>query len=348
MAHSLLAHLYSRIRGSQEDVATISLQYLLSQSAELNKAFTTLIAAKLNVSLADRLQYKCQATGEEQERPDMAGCDKNGCEVVLCEMKFYAGLTENQPLGYLERLQKAGGHGLIFVCPKARQTNLWAKLKEVCAEQQVKTVNDNCISVDGIHMAIITWAEVLERLQMVAASSAIEYQSDIYQLQGYCAQMDSDAFIPFRAEDLSAEVARKEERYYTVIDETFDLLLADKALNAVLKGKTSSYSDGYERKMEINGLRIWLLYSRRLWMSDSSVETPFWVALGEIEQQDSEMYQKVAAKIPENKQDHTLYWLRYYALEPLQNAMLDEVCEDLKRQILEYVKLFREAESELK
>ena len=64
MAHSLLAHLYSRIRGSQEDVATISLQYLLSQSAELNKAFTTLIAAKLNVSLADRLQYKCQATGE--------------------------------------------------------------------------------------------------------------------------------------------------------------------------------------------------------------------------------------------------------------------------------------------
>ena len=83
-------------------------------------------------------------------------------------------------------------------------------------------------------------------------------------------------------------------------------------------------------------------------MSDSSVETAFWVALGEIEQQDSEMYQKVAAKIPENKQDHTLYWLRYYALEPLKNAMLDEVCEDLKRQILEYVKLFREVESELK
>ena len=71
-------------------------------------------------------------------------------------MKFYAGLTENQPLGYLERLQKAGGHGLIFVCPKARQTNLWAKLKEVCAEQQVETINDNCISVDGIHTVSYT------------------------------------------------------------------------------------------------------------------------------------------------------------------------------------------------
>ena len=32
MAKSLLAHMYSRIRGSQEDVATIALQYLVSQS----------------------------------------------------------------------------------------------------------------------------------------------------------------------------------------------------------------------------------------------------------------------------------------------------------------------------
>jgi len=30
MANSLLAHLYSHIKGSQEDVATLSLQYILS------------------------------------------------------------------------------------------------------------------------------------------------------------------------------------------------------------------------------------------------------------------------------------------------------------------------------
>lgn len=234
------------------------------------------------------------------------------------------------------------------MCPKARQTSLWAKLQELCEEQQVEAVNDNCISVNGIHLATITWAEILERLQMMAASSAIEYQSDIYQLKGYCAQMDSDAFIPFREEDLSAEVAKKEERYYTVVDETFDLLRADGALKTVVKGKATAYREGYERKMEINGLRIWLLYTRKLWSSDSSVETPFWVALGEVEQRDSEIQQKMAVRIPENKQDDTFYWLRYYALEPLQNATLDEVCEDLKQQILEYVKLFREIEEELK
>lgn len=44
MANSRLAHLYSRIRGSLEDVATVSLQYLLTQSRSLNLAFTKLIS----------------------------------------------------------------------------------------------------------------------------------------------------------------------------------------------------------------------------------------------------------------------------------------------------------------
>ena len=55
MANSLLAHLYSRIRGSQEDIATISLQYLLSQSIALNEAFTQLIETKKNCSMFVKL-----------------------------------------------------------------------------------------------------------------------------------------------------------------------------------------------------------------------------------------------------------------------------------------------------
>ena len=37
---ALLAHLYPHIRGSQEDIATLSLHYLLMQSPDLNAAFT--------------------------------------------------------------------------------------------------------------------------------------------------------------------------------------------------------------------------------------------------------------------------------------------------------------------
>ena len=52
MAQSLLAHLYSHIRGSQEDVATLSLQYILSQSEELRYGFNRLIGSKLHVDLS--------------------------------------------------------------------------------------------------------------------------------------------------------------------------------------------------------------------------------------------------------------------------------------------------------
>ena len=82
MANSLLAHMYSRIRGSQEDVATIALQYLVSQSNDLNRAFTHLLESKLQAEISESLQYTCQSVGEDRERPDMAGTDRNGNEVL--------------------------------------------------------------------------------------------------------------------------------------------------------------------------------------------------------------------------------------------------------------------------
>ena len=49
--------------------------------------------------------YECQSIGDDNERPDMSGTDSDGNEVIMCEAKFYAGLTYNQPLTYLERLR---------------------------------------------------------------------------------------------------------------------------------------------------------------------------------------------------------------------------------------------------
>ena len=177
MAHSLLAHLYSHIKGSQEDIATLSLQYLLSQSAALNEAFTSYVASILEINLGEKLKYSCQSVGENNERPDMAGANNEGKEVLLCEMKFYAALTPNQPTGYLDRLQAHDGNGLIFICPKSRKTVLWAKLKERCNGRKKEAINQNCICVDGIRMGIISWAEIIAQLNKVAAISAEEYQA---------------------------------------------------------------------------------------------------------------------------------------------------------------------------
>ena len=116
MAESLLASLYSRIKGSQEDVATASLQYILSSSEHLNKAYNKLLSNALKLDIGSDVHYTCQSVGEDKERPDMSGVDLDGNEIILCEMKFYAGLTDNQP--------KACFKGWYFL-NSSKKTSAW-------------------------------------------------------------------------------------------------------------------------------------------------------------------------------------------------------------------------------
>lgn len=344
MAYSLLAHLYPYIKGSQEDIATYSLQYLLSNSPHLNTAFTKQMANYMDIELDESLQYLCQVTGEseEQERPDMVGFDSNGKEVVLCEMKFYATLTSNQPGTYLQRLKKENGKGLMFVCPKARRTNLWAKLKELCKDMSMTTINEHCIDADGVRLAIITWGEIIDLLKQVASSVDVSFTPDVLQLEGYCNQLDSDAFIPFSSEDLSAETAKKGERYYQVVDEIIELLSADSNLETSRKGlKATGYRKGYTRSLYIDEFTVTINYDRDMWKNPKTIECPFWIAFRDHEWQQTEPICEKLKLFPEHHKEH--FWnMTFLPLVPLQNATFSEVCEDIKEQISKYLKLIRE------
>ena len=335
---ALLAHLYSHIRGSQEDIATYSLQYILSASAELNRAFTRLVSESLHCEMLAPLNYICQVSGENRERPDIAGIDTEGNEQILCEAKFYAGLTNNQPNSYLDRIIQRDGTGLLFICPEVRKAVLWDQLKELVAERNIMPISDSCLSADGVKMAIITWNEVTSILKRTAASIAIEYLSDVEQLEGYCKQMDSEAFIPFSAEDLGPEVPRKEERYYRVIDKLVEHLKSDKSLNPITKGvKVTAYRKGYGRGINIRGYWLSINYDRDLWMDASSCETPFWVAVRSGKDwKQHEYIIRALNRFPELEKG-SIWGLTYIALHPRLNGTLDEVVDDLKVQILKYI-----------
>jgi len=338
MAQSLLAHLYPYIKGSQEDIATFSLQYLLSQSSKLNAAFTKFTADIMDLDLEPRLQYLSQVTGEgeEKERPDMVGLDTEGAESVLFEMKFYASLTANQPNTYLDRLRKNYGKGLLFICPMTRKTSLWAKLQELCNDE-VTMVNKYCVTVNGIKLAITTWAEILGLLKQVASTADTAFVPDIIQLEGYCNQMDSDAFIPFTATDLSAKMAKLGERYYSIIDEVIEQLIANKSIETSKKGlKATAYRKGYTRSLYIEALTITLNYDRDMWKTPSSIETPFWLGIRNCEWDQTEPIKEYLKTIPDRKKEE--WWgMTFLAIEPPQNASFTEVCENLAQQILWHI-----------
>ena len=337
MAESLLASLYSRIKGSQEDVATVSLQYILSSSEKLNAAFNRLLSDSLKMNIDSDVHYTCQSVGEDKERPDMSGVDSDGNEVILCEMKFYAGLTDNQPNGYLNRLVSKNGKALVFVCPEARKISLWRKVTELCKEhgRSITEESDLLAKVDGIAMTIVTWSRIIDELRRVAASDAIESKSDIDQFAGFCSMMDSEAFLPYSPEDLGSINARREERNYQVIDRLFDKLVANKSIDASGKGlKASAWRGGYTRYIKVNGYCVALLYNRFAWMNKSKEDTPFWFYFSDGEWKQNEVMKNVLRGIPASEKD-TIDNKDALALHPMLHATLDEVADDMMQQILD-------------
>jgi len=340
MAQSLLAHLYSRIRGSQEDVATYSLQYILSQSETLNDSFIRLISSKLRIG-TKKMHFICQAVGENQERPDMAGIDARGSELVLGEAKFYAGLTANQPNAYLDRIIENGGLGLFFICPKKRKPSLWTKLMECCEDRSIEDEGMEFARINGVPMAILTWDEILLDLYNAASVSATDLVSDIGQLKGFCDQMDSTAFIPFEPEDFGPDMARKTERYYEVVDATVDRLCGMKELKASKKGlKAAPSRRGYARYIFLRNYGVALIFNWYYWM-DSDAEVPLWLNIKNKDWELTPKIQQLFDSVPQSeKYDSDGYPV--FALHIPTNATLDEVTESLCGQIISYINRLKE------
>ena len=336
MTLSLLAHLYSYIRGSQEDVATLSLQYILKQSPDLNAAFTRLVSKALQAEPGEEIHYVCQVTGDNKERPDIAGISDSGKEMILCEAKFYAGLTINQPNTYLDRLKKENGLGLVFICPAARKITLWSKLIELCEHRKLEKNDEYCVTVDGVRMSIITWGEIIETLRFVASTLSVSSLSDINQLDGFCRLVDETSFIPFEQEDFGPENARREERHYEILDALFNYLIADKSLHANAKKlRATAYRSGYVRYIRVKGHGLSICYDRTMWMENGSEETPYWVGVCEENFDQPESYLHVFKRFPESWK--TENGDTYLALFAPVNASLDEVVESLAGQILDYI-----------
>lgn len=61
--NSLLAHLYSRIKGSPEDVATMSLCYILENSATAKQVFRNYLSTISGIESFPVLYFKTQVSG---------------------------------------------------------------------------------------------------------------------------------------------------------------------------------------------------------------------------------------------------------------------------------------------
>ena len=251
--------LASPFRGRTEDIAVEALGHILSTSEAARAALSDIVDAG-GAQVGPIARVRTQVTGKKGARPDLAGFDESGLERVLIEAKFAAGLTDNQPVAYLKRLQRLPDGrpaALLFVSPKRRVESLWAELRRRAATSGIALesfrkaggVWSAAIGDDGPRLLLVSWAALLDRLEARVADSQAE--ADIRQLRGLADREDRDVFRPVRPEELR--------------DQTSPLLvflLQDLVDGAIVRAKRRRVATKSQKKPQPWGYGQWLRLAR--------------------------------------------------------------------------------------
>ena len=135
---TLLAHLSPRFTDRAEDIAVEALGYILSGSKAARDALEDVLRnGSTDVGPISRVATQVSDDGAaERTRPDIVCYDGSGAERVLVEAKFWAGLTDRQPVAYLKRLSDDRPSALLVIAPAARFESLWAELRRRIADDE--------------------------------------------------------------------------------------------------------------------------------------------------------------------------------------------------------------------
>ena len=224
MSHhgTILAHLIGGgFANRREDAATEGLSYLFNRSPAVRERFVELLRG-VAPGLPTDLRFTAQHT-VSGGRADMAG-SSGGALRVLIENKFEAGLTDNQPLGYLESLLALAEQGeklLLFIVPARRIEELWSRLLDRVRSSSMQHTGTGvrALAITGergpIRLALTDWATVFSRLRGAGRDDAV---GDLEQLRGLCQATEDSAWDPLEAAELSdGRFSRRMWQYLDIV-----------------------------------------------------------------------------------------------------------------------------------
>lgn len=276
MSTSLFAHLATLFSTHPENLATEALGYILQQSRTARDAFRQLLSDTLGPGFD--LGWSTQAIGADQARPDLVGTSPTGEKAVVVEVKFWAGLTDNQPVAYFGHVAEGGV--LVFVAPEQRCTLLWHELARRITDADLKAEFDglrpNELKVGSKTLVLVSWRQVLAAmLARCEAEGDHGAKEDIAQLLALCDRMDSEAFLPLTSEELSGSVPRRIVQYGALVDDAVGSLVERGVASTTGCGSTAG-NGWYGRYMFLRGVPALLAADFRLWGKYAS--TPLWLS----------------------------------------------------------------------
>jgi hypothetical protein len=196
-----------RFSQANEDVATDALAYVLESSDAARHGMTKLLRGI--IPELPPLRFKTQQA-EGAIRPDMWGFADTEPRVFV-ENKFWAGLTDNQPISYLKQLAAYSQPTvLLVVAPAAREHTLWRELSRRLLDAGISFserdaaagVARSATTQFGPVLALTSWTNVLSVLEHEAVDDP-GARGDLVQLRALCDAVDNDAFAPVSNVELS-------------------------------------------------------------------------------------------------------------------------------------------------
>lgn len=287
--HTVFSYIIQK-RFSQvnEDVATDALAYVLESSDAARRGMMKVLRGI--IPDLPPLQFKTQQA-EGTIRPDTWGIADNEPRVFV-ENKFWAGLTENQPVSYLEQLASYSQPTvLLVIAPAARQHTLWRELSRRLLDAGIATaeqdpppgVYHSVVTELGPNLALTSWASVLSALEREAVDD-LGARGDLVQLRALCDAADIDAFVPVCTEELSDQRTPAFLLHLgSIVREVIDLAVAENVLDtARLMPQASWERIGRYAKLAVEkGPGGWLGIHFGLWKLHG--ETPLWLLFSEGE-----------------------------------------------------------------
>ncbi|MDE2756773.1 MAG: hypothetical protein OXI92_09530 [Acidobacteriota bacterium] len=278
---SLLGYLIPRIASTGvEPAATLALDYLLNASKDVAQAFVDVVG---RTGIATFTPGRIVAEEQHGDHfPDLTIRDADGVVRILVENKFWAGLTDAQPVAYLEALPDETPSVLVFIVPHQRMYGLWGELSDRCGRNAIELGSQS--STDAITwaraghriLAITSWKHVLGTLEQAAADGGhAGLRHDIVQLRGLTDQMNAGEFLPLREDEVTdVKVARRLINYSDLIEEIVGRLVADGIASTKGLRPTHSYTSA-GRYLRVHGkFGLWLGVDLMAWR-DWGI-TPIW------------------------------------------------------------------------
>lgn len=280
---SLFAEIVLQLAPHPENLATEALLYLLRRYPLAWPALRAWIGLT-GLPVPEALAFRTQVTDHTDDAiPDLVGVDADGDPIVICEAKFWADLTPNQPATYVRRLPTRKPALVLVLAPALRFEILWPKLRQNCVAAGIVIGEAADVAhelrsaaVGPTHvLALTSWGATLARLLSEADTRHDHHlRSDLEQLSGLCARMDSTEFLPLGPHDVSRHLGQRVQQFADLVDKVVAVLVHTHGANT--KGLTTGGNQAtYGRYFRLGTLACFLAYAPPLWARYG--ETPLWL-----------------------------------------------------------------------